>query len=696
MLNCRLILCFLCMGFWSAGKAQTLDPDSLKLAIQQMETPAEKLIAYKKICDYYYTEKPAQILAYALPAAELAHKLNRFKEEAMFLTFAGHSHYFTSKYAEALEYYFKALSIREKLSDKQDLAKSYNSIAIIFQFQENHPKALEYFEKALALNSDLKNCNRAVSLNNMGWSYDQSGQDSLADRYYREAINLSMICRDTLTAAYSFNGLGVLLYDNRKFPEALYYFKRSLEISLPLNDYFLQSWNYNYLSMIHVDLGLVEDGLMEAKEALRLSQKIGDKTQIEKAWYNLYRISALKKEESYALTYLQNYLNTHDSLTAERQKKKLWVLQYEKEAEKRKVLDIALTEEKKNSLAIKEQQTLLMVLLGLFMALILFVAFRLQKERDLRRVAKGLFDQKNDELNQQQEELHMQNESILSQKDMLEKQNEEIKNQRRQLMRQHAELTQSQIKLEKANQQLKEAHKEVELLARERGRQLTTAKEELDMFTQRAFVDFKGPLSSLRGLAYTGKKVSVTDDGKRLFREVEITAERMENLFAKLMAVYYINHHVTCSVETTFREIFDKCREALHGSLAEKQYSFEVRGNMTSATITTDPELWKQALLCVWENALQHSGRNEDLAIVVEPNINRGVLSISFSDNGTGILPEIEPRIFEMYYRGSDKSGGNGLGLYIAQKAMEKMDGSISYEGLHGCSFVLSAPVSLR
>jgi signal transduction histidine kinase len=51
-----------------------------------------------------------------------------------------------------------------------------------------------------------------------------------------------------------------------------------------------------------------------------------------------------------------------------------------------------------------------------------------------------------------------------------------------------------------------------------------------------------------------------------------------------------------------------------------------------------------------------------------------------------------------MFYRGTERSKGSGLGLYIVKETVEKMKGSIcvdSTEG-HGTSFTISLPLSER
>ena len=80
--------------------------------------------------------------------------------------------------------------------------------------------------------------------------------------------------------------------------------------------------------------------------------------------------------------------------------------------------------------------------------------------------------------------------------------------------------------------------------------------------------------------------------------------------------------------------------------------------------------------------------------IEVNFRTSRKAIIISIEDNGLGILKEQHEKIFDMFYRGSEKSQGNGLGLYLVKKAVQKLHGKInieSEEGKYAC-FTISLP----
>ncbi|MFN0200414.1 MAG: sensor histidine kinase, partial [Bacteroidia bacterium] len=70
---------------------------------------------------------------------------------------------------------------------------------------------------------------------------------------------------------------------------------------------------------------------------------------------------------------------------------------------------------------------------------------------------------------------------------------------------------------------------------------------------------------------------------------------------------------------------------------------------------------------------------------------------IIFQDNGIGISEQSKPRIFEMFYRGTEKADGSGFGLYMVKQAIEKLGGTIECESQEheGTTFVVKLPIVL-
>ncbi len=71
--------------------------------------------------------------------------------------------------------------------------------------------------------------------------------------------------------------------------------------------------------------------------------------------------------------------------------------------------------------------------------------------------------------------------------------------------------------------------------------------------------------------------------------------------------------------------------------------------------------------------------------------------SISVSDTGPGVLPELRQRIFEPCFTTKSDTGGHGLGLALVREFVQKYGGAISVHDVfpHGAEFRISLPVFL-
>jgi len=72
-----------------------------------------------------------------------------------------------------------------------------------------------------------------------------------------------------------------------------------------------------------------------------------------------------------------------------------------------------------------------------------------------------------------------------------------------------------------------------------------------------------------------------------------------------------------------------------------------------------------------------------------------GRVQIGVRDNGTGISPELLPKIFEPFVTTKDRTHGTGLGLAVSRSIIERHSGKISVQSElgKGTTFTITLPV---
>jgi signal transduction histidine kinase len=107
-----------------------------------------------------------------------------------------------------------------------------------------------------------------------------------------------------------------------------------------------------------------------------------------------------------------------------------------------------------------------------------------------------------------------------------------------------------------------------------------------------------------------------------------------------------------------------------------------------------DPRGVIQILVNLLGNAVRHSPQGGTVAITFDRA--DGFARAHVSDQGPGIDPEDQQRIFERFERAKGTEGGTGLGLAIARRLANSMGGDISLESTpgQGSRFTVSLPAA--
>ncbi|HZI24948.1 MAG TPA: ATP-binding protein, partial [Chryseolinea sp.] len=83
-------------------------------------------------------------------------------------------------------------------------------------------------------------------------------------------------------------------------------------------------------------------------------------------------------------------------------------------------------------------------------------------------------------------------------------------------------------------------------------------------------------------------------------------------------------------------------------------------------------------------NAYKYYNPMTNSFLKVKIAVGKTEVKIEFIDNGIGIKSEYLDKIFNMFYRATERSQGSGLGMYIVKQAVEKLNGKISLNSKYG------------
>ncbi len=135
-------------------------------------------------------------------------------------------------------------------------------------------------------------------------------------------------------------------------------------------------------------------------------------------------------------------------------------------------------------------------------------------------------------------------------------------------------------------------------------------------------------------------------------------------------------------------------------------YEFHHDNKNDEIIIEADRNRISQVIYNLLNNALNFTNEGSIIVIVEErkkDNINNDKILVNIKDTGTGIDPEILPKLFTKFATKSSIAG-TGLGLFISKKIIETYRGkilaannnSVNYDGrkTNGSTFTFSIPIN--
>lgn len=235
--------------------------------------------------------------------------------------------------------------------------------------------------------------------------------------------------------------------------------------------------------------------------------------------------------------------------------------------------------------------------------------------------------------------------------------------------------------LELANIEIKRINENLEGLVFQRTQLLAEANKELDTFLYRASHDLRSPVCSIVGLCNIASHVA-NPESKDLLHKVEGITVNMDKLLKKLSSISEINHPTNYS-EVSLRDVFQRSLHDFRKVIVDRDIAISLECD-PSISFFTYPNLIEVILTNLVENAVFYAPLNGKAEISMEGKVNGESIELIVEDNGIGIEESIRPKLYDMFFKGSELSKGNGLGLYIVMKSVIALEGDISVDSQPG------------
>lgn len=205
-------------------------------------------------------------------------------------------------------------------------------------------------------------------------------------------------------------------------------------------------------------------------------------------------------------------------------------------------------------------------------------------------------------------------------------------------------------------------------------------------FTANVSHELKTPLQSIIGSADLIESGLVKpEDMPRFIGHIKTDAARLVSLVSDIIRLSQLDENTEMNWENV--DALSVAKEALEmvGPIAEsRNISLTIKGE--PAPLTSVHKLLYDIIYNLCDNAVKYNKEGGFVKVNVKTAGDK--VQVAVSDNGVGIAPADQSRVFERFYRvdksHSRESGGTGLGLSIVKHAVAYLKGSISLESTLG------------
>ncbi len=552
---------------------------------------------------------------------------------------------------EALNAFITAAEVARSEKNRKGEGNAYGAMANIYSISNNHANARLYYNKAIAI---LRESNDSVALAsailNAGEEYRLSQSYDTAYMYFEESRNIFQKISYIIGMAYSIGNIGMVYANTGKNNLAEKNLKEAIELLENLEDHYPVCVYLVSMANIYNAKGDEEAALDYANKSLTLARQYGLKEQIRDASLKLSELYEQygNPEESYK--YFRNYIIYRDSLNNIKTVQSMANLRTDFEVSQKQMEVDLLNQQKQTQL-----WWLLTIATILFSTLVLlFMFYRNNKNKQKANV-------------------------------LLQEQKEKVETALINLKATQAQLIQSE------------------------------KMASLGQLTAGIAHEIQNPLNFINNFSDVNNeliddlKVAITNNDQAeieaIFKDLKENESKVSSHGKRAESIVkgMLLHSRGSSGQkepTNINALCDQClRLSYHGFRAkDKSFNadFKLEADESLPKVNVVPQDMGRVILNLINNAfyvvndkakLNIEGYKPEVTVRTTswnpPSGGRGA-SISVSDNGPGIPPEIKDNIFQPFFTTKPTGQGTGLGLSLSYDIVKAHGGEIQIESVKG------------
>ncbi|MEO6036426.1 MAG: ATP-binding protein [Verrucomicrobiota bacterium] len=229
----------------------------------------------------------------------------------------------------------------------------------------------------------------------------------------------------------------------------------------------------------------------------------------------------------------------------------------------------------------------------------------------------------------------------------------------------------------------------------ERVGELTQINKELEAFSYSISHDLRAPIRSMQGFAHALiEEEKLSESGKDYAARITHSARYMDQLINDLLDYSMLGRTALARVPVNVEAVVAEVLLQVTDQIREKKANCVVRSPLHP--VLANPSTLSRVLLNLISNGLKFVAPEMTPRIEISTESRGDSVRICVKDNGIGIAPEYQERIFGLFERLHTHQSypGTGIGLALVRKGIERMGGHTGIESSigNGSRFFLDLP----
>lgn len=231
------------------------------------------------------------------------------------------------------------------------------------------------------------------------------------------------------------------------------------------------------------------------------------------------------------------------------------------------------------------------------------------------------------------------------------------------------------------------ARLEVLLRTHRNSLELKLRNDDLEAFINAMTHDLRAPIriiDSFTEVLFEDQAAKLDEEGRHYLRRIQKAAGQARELIDSLLDFARIGRKRISLAPTQLRSAVDAVLLDLEEDIQSKGAEIEVAGK--PILVQANYALLKVVFANLLSNAMKFVAPGVRPRVNISTSFEQGICYVRVRDNGIGITPEDQERIFKPFVRlhGAEEYPGTGLGLSTVLKAVELMGGKVGVESSPG------------